>query len=503
MQKIFTPEEVRYLEAQAINAGSSEEILMEQAGKQAASWIGSFVKERNLPTKATIIAGKGNNGGDGYVVARYLIQLGFSVQVLQVYPVDPTSLVKKQRRRFEARSGKVIDLDHTPHAFMQEGVLIDALFGTGFTGSVDNKARQVIETMNATPLPVIAIDVPSGLDSRTGKVESVAVYATATCTMEYAKTGFFLLKGWDYVGEVVPIPIGLATFGNQRAPNMQLLEQADVQLLLPSIKRSRHKYQAGHVVGLAGSNGMTGAALLASISALRAGAGIVHLLHDEACSSELVGGPLEIVCIPYTKEEVGILRYWIERASALFLGPGFGTGTCQDAILSALWPNLKGKMVIDADALTWLASKKGQQFGPLPNAILTPHAGELERFFQTKEPLTLERLQSCQRLVDDNQTNLVLKGGPTFLFSAGHLPVVMTEGDPGMATAGSGDVLSGILTALLAQGVQVREAMLLGTFLHAKAGRLAAKEETSYCMIASSIIKQLPQAFKALMKLDN
>jgi NAD(P)H-hydrate epimerase len=241
---------------------------------------------------------------------------------------------------------------------------------------------------------------------------------------------------------------------------------------------------------------MAGAALMTSLSALRSGAGIVHLLHPEEYSLEFVGQPLEVVRIAYSQNDFDYIKSWLDKASGAFLGPGLGTGPKQEALFNAIWPDCKGKMVLDADLLTWLAKTKAKSFGPLQNAILTPHLGELSRFFEQKEPLSLELIKKTKRLVDDSQTNLILKGGPSFLFSHGKTPIVMTQGDPGMATAGSGDVLTGILASLLSQGKSARDAMLLGSWLHGTAGELAAQQETSYCMTATSIIASLPSAFR-------
>lgn len=499
MLKVVTPEEMKKIEQAACFTGSTEETLMEQAGKNAALEIAAFVKEHNLPPKAFIFTGKGNNGGDGYVVARHLHQLGFSVQVAQVHTLDPQSLVKKERRRFEARGGKIIDLDHAKLVMPQEGVIIDAIFGTGFHGSPDKNANDAIEACNKSTLTTFAIDVPSGLDATTGQVEKIAVKADITLTMEYPKLGFFLDLGWNHVGKIITVPIGLTNFADKAPQALRILEEKDVASLLPPIVRSRHKYQAGHIVGLAGSPGMTGAALMASLSALRSGAGIVHLLHAEEAGAEFTNGPLEIVRIAFARQDLGIVRYWLGKAGSIFLGPGLGTSSHQEALLDAIWSDCKAKMVVDADALSWLAQKKGRNFGPLPHAILTPHLGEMQRFLQSKDPVTRELLGKCQAFVDQNQTHLVLKGGPSFLFSPNETPIVMSRGDPGMATAGAGDVLTGILSSLLSQGLEPREAMWLGTFLHGLAGELAAKDETSYCMIASSLIAKLPQAFKTII----
>lgn len=497
MLRATSPDEMRQIEAAAAASGISAEALMEQAGKATASFISSYAPEK----KAVVIAGTGNNGGDGYVVARYLLQDGFFVQVVQVGTLDATSLTKKQRRRYEARGGKVVDLDHQKLTLPQEGVLIDALFGTGFHGRQKQHTIDIIEAINSSKLPIIAVDVPSGLNAADGTVQDVAVKAHVTCTMEFPKIGFFFADGWNHVGKVVSLPIGLKDAANTIPCSLYVLENHDAKSRLPPIVRTRNKYSRGHVVGLAGSHGMAGAALMASFSSLKAGAGIVHLLHPEAHAAEFNGPPLEVVRIGYLDNDIECIKNWLQKADALFIGPGLGRDPKQAAMLAALLPSCTGKMVLDADALYWLAQTKGTKFGPLSQAILTPHFGELERFFPEKEPLTPQFIKKCQLLVDENKTNLILKGGPTFLFSHGEVPTVLMEGDPGMATAGSGDVLTGVLAAMLAQGLTPRDAMLTGAYIHGRAGELAAAKETSYSVTATSLITELPQAIKEALQL--
>lgn len=500
MLRVVTPNEMRMIEKNAVDSGISVDTLMESAGKETAIAISSYVKAKALSLRALIIAGTGNNGGDGYVVARYLMQDGFSVQVAQYGTLDAASLTKKQRRRYEARGGKVVDLAQSKLIIPYDGIIVDALFGTGFHGKQKQESIDIIQAMNESGLPIFSVDVPSGLNAETGVVEDVAVHALITCAIEFPKLGFFLQDGWNHVGEVLSLPIGLPSSAGSVSCSLYAAEKKDAQSLLPPIVRSRNKYTAGHVAGLAGGHGMAGSSLMASLGAMRSGAGIVHLLHPEEYSLEFIGEPREVVRIGYTKDNIELVNHWITAATATFIGPGLGLTAKQDALLAAIWPNCKGKIVIDADALTWLAKTYVASFGPLPNAILTPHLGELRRFLPEKEPVSAKLLQSCQTLVNNNQTNLILKGGPTFLFSHEATPIVVLQGDPGMATAGSGDVLTGILAALLSQGLNAPSAMLLGCYLHGTAGQAAAHAETSYCMTASSIIANLPSAFSELMQ---
>ncbi|MBS0656198.1 MAG: NAD(P)H-hydrate dehydratase [Verrucomicrobia bacterium] len=501
MLRIVTPEEMKQLESLAEAAGVTQEMLMEQAGKQVDAVVSSFVTERALATKALILAGRGNNGGDAYVVARLLHQRGYTVQVIQLFPIDPNSLVRKQRRRFEARGGKIIDLGQQLPPFPQEGIIIDGIFGTGFHGAVEGEAKRVIEAANSSGLPIIAIDIPSGLDASTGKVEGVAIEATRTVAIEFPKIGFFLEDGYNFVGSIDCLPIGLAPYADKTKASYCVLEKADVSAHLPKIIRNRQKYSAGHVVGLAGSHGMAGAALLSSIAALRSGAGIVHLLHPDDCIQEFGKGPLEVVRIPYQAQDTASVQKWFTQASACFMGPGLGKSPAIEALIEALWSTWKDKkIVIDADALLPASTISTAHCGMLHQAIFTPHTGEMQRLLGSteKEPLTLSFLAKCQQFVDTHQTHLVLKGAPSFLFSYDAIPLILMRGDPGMATAGSGDVLTGILASLMSQGLDAPTAMHLGTFLHALAGEAAAKEETSFCMTASSLISHLPAAFKEL-----
>lgn len=356
---------------------------------------------------------------------------------------------------------------------------------------------------NNSQLPIIAVDIPSGVNATTGDVSGSAIYATLTATVEYPKIGFFLKKAYNYIGKLEICPIGLKPFSVESNMALKIVEKEDVRKLLPHIERTRHKYQAGHVVGLSGSHGMAGASLLASFAALKTGSGIVHLLHPDECTAEFTGLPLEVVRIPYKKDALETILQRAHKASSCFIGPGLGKN---DALYEAVFANFCQKpCVFDADALTWMAKKwpKGNGLGKLPQAILTPHLGELDRLLdiESTEGVTLELLNRCQEFAEAHSLHLVLKGAPTFMFSPNEKPCAVLEGDPGMATAGSGDVLTGILASFLAQKLSPIHAMHLGVYLHALAGHYAALDETSYSITASSIMNHLPIAFKDLLSL--
>jgi len=251
-------------------------------------------------------------------------------------------------------------------------------------------------------------------------------------------------------------------------------------LKLPPIQKSRHKYEAGYVLGVAGSKEMPGAAALASEAVLRSGAGIVRLFTDHPChlKNEVIR---EKYSLPRIKEEA-------KRATAYFIGPGLGRTTTVEKRLKALLGTVQLPSVIDGDALFFLNKSR------IPKqAILTPHHGEMERLLKKKPTL-----ENCQQYAEKHQTTIVLKGSETTIFHPKKKPVISTHGDPGMATAGTGDVLTGILAGLLAQKMPPYQAALLGVYLHGIAGELAAEALTSYCMMASDLLDELPIAFASL-----
>lgn len=242
---------------------------------------------------------------------------------------------------------------------------------------------------------------------------------------------------------------------------------------------------------------MPGAALLSSLSALRGGAGIVKLLHPEGMQAELSNAPYELIKVPYNPDDVEKISELFDKASALFIGPGIGRSSETKNLLSQLFPQIKKPCVIDADALTLVA--EGELSLP-EHALITPHMGEMLRLLQIKppQPLNLSFLRVCQSYAEEQRITLILKGGPTFIFHPDTPLHVCPAGDPGMATAGSGDVLTGLLGALLAQGLTPHHAALLGVYIHGLAGEHAALEITSYCVTASDILFYFPEGFRLI-----
>lgn len=493
--KVISAKTMAALESAAYQQGYTEEEFMEQAGKGIAHQTDLFITRKQLNRKVLLLCGKGNNGGDTFVAGRYLLEQDYHVEAIQLDSLDHCSpLCQLNGKRFLEKGGRI--LREIP-ALKEQAVLLDGLFGTGFKGSVKEPYATLIQLANQSRLPILAIDIPSGLDGSTGHIEGAAIKATETLFLGLPKIGFFLQNGWNQVGQLRPVDFGLPqTIVQDAKADMLLLTLDHISPLLPPIKRVRHKYEAGYVFGLAGSPGMPGAALLSSLAALRGGSGMVRLLYPKGMEAELSDAPYELIKVPYQWDQPKTVLENMQKGGATFVGPGLGRTPESQRLLHYIMPHLEKPCVIDADALTLLADGAFE----LPKqAILTPHTGEMQRLLHDSSHLTIdmETLSICQQYAEDKHVTLIVKGAPTFIFHPNASILVNPTGDPGMATAGSGDVLTGFLASLISQGLTCHDAAALGVYLHGLAGEYAAQELTSYSLIASDIIKHFSDAFKA------
>lgn len=493
--KVLTPKEMARIESVAYSEGSKEERFMEEAGKGVAREAALFCEQLGLGHRILLLCGKGNNSGDAYVAGCHLLSSGFQVAALQPVPLSECSpLCQKNGERFFSLGGMQIDdLKSSEDLFQDYDLIVDGMFGTGFHGELREPYDTIVSTVNATQLPVIAIDIPSGLNGETG--EGNGIHASMTVFLGQPKIGFFIGEGWNHVGILTHVDFGLSErFVNQADSVYRLMTRDQCEELRPPIKRSRHKYQAGTVIGFAGSPSMPGAALLASTAALRGGAGMMRLLHPKGMEAELSASPYELIKLPFEDKDVDFIVDEINRGNAAFFGPGISRGEHVATLCQNILPRIEVPTVIDADALT-LLSKHDIEL-PL-HSILTPHSGEMAKLLGVQSPrtITTEFLMSCRDYAENRGVTLVLKGGPSWIFQPGEPIWINPTGTPGMATAGSGDVLTGLLASLLAQGLSPYHAALFGVYLHGLAGEVAATEKTPYSMIASDIIDFLPSAF--------
>ncbi len=473
MIKVITAKQMQQIEAKSIEEGANGGQYM----LAAAAGIAEFVE-----CDALLIVGKGNNGGDAFAVGEILLERGFSVRAFVVAEREECSeLCQEHWLSFEVMGGEV-----TRELAPFGKVILDGLLGTGFQGEVSGELGSVIERVNSFDQMRISIDIPSGVNGSSGEVLGPAIDADLTIYLGLPKVGFFQNGGFGKVGKLQGVDFGLAQkYIEQLEPVALLPERGEVRNLLPEVVRERHKYEAGYVVAVAGSPGMAGAAMLSSHAALRSGAGIVRLFHPEGMEKELVEAPFELVKAPYV--DVAQIFDEMKRAKSVLIGPGLGRSEEKAAIVKSVIENLSQPALIDADALYHLGEIDLKSISS--DLVLTPHAGEFHQMAGGILP---------QKYVNENGVVLVLKGAPTWIYTPDAPPVISIHGDPGMATAGSGDVLSGVIAALLAQGLSGRDAAILGTHLHGVAGEIAADDKTSMGLIASDLIEELPNAIAAL-----
>ena len=459
--RVVSSQEMARIERVSFSEGASPEVYMENAGMRIAEQVGLLIEKWKRERAVTLLVGKGNNGGDALVAGCYLLEEGYEVRAFLLFKEEEVGpLCLMQWKRFFQSGGEGLCIE-SPFDIdcIDQGVMVDGIFGTGFQGGTTGLVKEVIAYVNELRIPIIAIDIPSALE----------IEAQATIYLGFPKIEFFQNGAFGQVGELIGVDFGMEAKEVQAVA--YLYDEKETALLMPKIKRCRHKYEAGYVVAIAGSKGMSGAAFLTSLAALRTGAGIVRLFHPK----EMGGNPpMELICEEWSKERV--LKE-AQRASALIIGPGLGEFYPVQEVIG----QLSIPCVIDGDGLHLL--KNEPMYAP---HILTPHQGEMHRLLGCVPTLEL-----CQSYAEARGCTIVLKGAPTFVFHPGCLPLIITAGDPGMATAGSGDVLTGMIGALLAQGLETREAAVLGVYLHGKAGEEAAKKYTSYSMIASDLIQSV------------
>jgi hydroxyethylthiazole kinase-like uncharacterized protein yjeF len=496
MKKIVQAREMARIEKHAYQLGENEEVFMNRAGEGVAELAQRLIALYHLKPEVTLLCGHGNNAGDAFRAGEILIKGGFLVRAFSPFRIDEGSpLGQLQAERFIAASGIVTTIMSAKELILKEGLIIDGIFGTGFKGKVEGVIAEIIESANASGLPILSIDIPSGINGDTGEKKGAAIRAAHTLFLGLPKTGCFYGEAWNHVGKIHTFDFGLPnTVIEATQEDFQLIEPSDIKGLFPRLVRTRHKYQAGYVIGIGGSVGMPGAPILSCTAALRAGAGIVRLLHPLGMESELAGAPFEIIREGFRQGAVQNVLKSADRASAIFIGPGMSRTLATHRFLKKLIPQIQKPCVIDAEALSVFK----EDFTKLPpHFIFTPHHGEMKTLLNQGSDISIQTLlELSQKFSRDFGITLVLKGAPTFIISPEKKPWVCPKGDPGLATAGSGDVLTGMIAAFLAQGKNCEEAAILGVSLHAESGEEAASELSSYSLLASDLYHYLPRVLR-------
>lgn len=495
--KVVSSKVMSELEGMAYRQNFTEKEFMEKAGKGIALAALDFLQTQQCPRNIYLLCGKGNNAGDAFVAGCYLLDQNCQVTAIQWDGIEDCSpLCQENQKRFLQKKGILI---RDFNAFQKPGIILDGIFGTGFKGAVRSPYNSLIEAANQSGLPILAIDIPSGLNGTTGEIEGSVIHATETIFLGLPKSGFFLGNGWNTAGKLRKVNFGLPdSIIQTAAADFELMEREDIVPLLPPIQRNRHKYQAGSVIGFAGSLHMSGAGLLSSLAAFRGGCGIVRLFYPDGMESALSSAPYELIKTPYHYDKPETVFPYLQKAGAVYIGPGIGLDEKVLQFLQALMPHLTIPCVLDADALTLYAKKP---FCLPSQTIFTPHLGEMQTLLKSTSRLVLnsDLLKICQSYAEEHAITLILKGAPTFIFHPQTPINANPTGDPGMATAGSGDVLTGLLASLLSQGLSCLHAAQVGVYLHGLSGELAKrKRKTSRGMMATDLIAQFDEAYRTL-----
>ena len=506
MRPLLTPDEMSAADAKAIEAGTPAATLMDRAGRHVAH-AALRVMGRRYGRRVVVVCGKGNNGGDGFVAARVLAGAGVRVRCTTVGDVKgETGAAAVHRGAWLSAGGTIEPFD--PVTLDRADVVIDAIFGTGFTGRAEGDAASAIEAIEASGAPVVAVDIPSGVDGSTGAVRGPAITAHTTVAIAAAKLGVAIGDGALRAGRVevvdieIPIPLQVPLPPHASAA---MLEASDVAAVLPHRPRDAHKRSSGTVAVLAGSDQMTGAAVLCVRGALRMGAGYANLGCTETVRSVAAQRLPEALTQVVSDADVlggeAVLRFKgvIERAGAVAVGPGIGTGPDQKALVERLLREVEATVVADADALNVLAESPdvmAERGGPL---VITPHPGEVGRLLGTgTDEVQRDRLAAVREVSARFGCITVLKGFRSLIADPEGRVVVNPAGGPELATAGTGDVLTGAVAALVAAGVEPFEAAYAASFVHGVAGRLARPGGSEAGLVAWDVAEALPRAVAAI-----
>jgi ADP-dependent NAD(P)H-hydrate dehydratase / NAD(P)H-hydrate epimerase len=506
MLPILTPEESAALDRGSAARGVTTQSLMENAGRAVARGALSLLTT-TYGSRAVVVCGKGNNGGDGLVAARYLERWGLGVTAILL--AERSSFrdeAAASLRRFEGPGGRMREFTRPrlERELNRADVVVDAIFGTGFRGRPEGDFAQAVGAINASGVPVVAVDVPSGVEGETGAVRGEAVLTELTVTFGALKPGLVFHPGAEHAGDVQVVDIGFPADLIQS--DLGLVERSDVAGLLPERDPETHKRTVGAVVIVAGSRAMTGAGILAATSAYRAGAGLVTLAVPEGILPVVESAITEATFLPLPETEDGtiseeawpVLEERLAQSGAAAVGPGLTTHPSTSAFVRRFVAECPVPFVLDADGLNAFTGQGMLLHGRRAPAVLTPHAGEFARLTGIAAGEVAEdRVGNTRKAAAEFGCTLLLKGSRSVIANPDGRAVVNPTGGPFLATGGTGDVLTGAVAAFLAKKLTTFDAAMLAAYVHGAAGRLAAAEAGEGVM-ASDVAAWLPIALAAL-----
>lgn len=513
--KIVTAQEMRDIDHRTIEEiGIPSLVLMERAGVAVTRHITALF----LPKRVTVLSGGGNNGGDGLVIARDLFNSGYEVNAIVLSQPDRLSPDCYKQFEIAEKIGVPIVFKNDIQEIDLSGdaIIVDAILGTGISKDVRENLAQVIDLVNCIDRNVFSVDIPSGISSDTGAVMGKAIKAKWTITFGLPKRGHFLFPGKEYIGELFIEDIGFPrALTEDDNLCVELSEREGMRKLIPSRPAYSNKGNYGHVLVVGGARGKTGAAMLTANSALNTGSGLVTIGVPNSLMDIYQSKVLEEMTLSLPDSGEGefhndavnaILHFLGNRANVLALGPGMGTSESSLEIVNSLIKDSPVPVVIDADGLNKLSKMGYDEMiallkGSKSPVIITPHPKEMARLLHKESVSTIEekRIETARKFATESGTVVVLKGVPTVTADSLGNVILNTTGNPGMAVAGSGDVLTGIIASLAGQGLSPVNAAVLGVYIHGISGDVSAEMEGMHSTVASDLIDNLGSAFKRLM----
>ncbi len=514
--KIATAQQLKNIDRRAIREyGIPGTVLMENAASAVMAEMEKFFDGLGQ-LRIGIVCGKGNNGGDGLALARRLSIRGVAVRVALLSPFSDVAGEAKVNLAVLRR----MDVDIVQNAtartladvFSWSDVLVDAILGIGLSSPLKGVYAQAVNMMNASGRHIVAIDIPTGIDTDTGAVMSTAVKADLTVTMALLKRGLVLYPGALHAGTVRVADIGIPPGAIEKENvDLALLDRGSAWGVMASRRRESHKGDYGHLMVVGGSPGKAGAAAMAARGGLRTGAGLVSVATPNAIVPIIQSQIAEAMCIPSAESiegtlGIGAVNELLKAAdamSAVAIGPGLSTHFETVQVVRSLIQRMACPLVVDADGLNALAGFTDVLRQAKAPVIMTPHPGEMGRLIgMAASDVQKDRVGIASRFAREFGVTLVLKGAGTVVAVPDGRAFINSSGNPGMATGGTGDVLTGMIGGLLAQGFTSEQAACVGVYLHGLAGDLAAKEKGEASIIAGDLIEKIPEAVQAITATD-
>lgn len=517
---IVTPEQMKYLEAEADRNGNTYEMLMEKAGERLAEKIISIInieknEDKNQIFDIIFLCGNGNNAGDCFVAARYLKQYGINSAVTLLCGEPKTEIAKlnfSRMNQVEIINDKNILLNMISKHNLDEilpyrcQIIVDGVFGTGFHGELPEEVRDVFSVCRESDI-VIAVDVPSGGDCRNGKVSDGTLKADHTVTFGFEKFGMTQYPLKEYCGEICAADIGIPEeYADNFEYKIKMMCGSHLKNIVPRKKPDSHKGNYGRLLIICGSEKMPGACIMAAEAAARSGVGLLQIATVKSITPVITNRLPEAMLEPLKADENGyisaddfeIIMSAAEKASAVLIGCGLGVTDGTKELVKNLLKNLNCPIILDADGINCISDSIDIIRQTKSSIILTPHPAEMGRLCgKSTAEIQSDRLGTAMNFSNEYNATVVLKGAGTVIAEKNNIYVNQT-GNPGMGKGGSGDVLSGIIASFAAQGISTVDSAVLGTFVHGAAGDLAASKKSMQSMIATDIIGELGEVLKKL-----